>query len=176
MTEAEVRQRLSTYTEGFAALGVPTLKDRGYYYGSLWDFLLQEGVNFTDVKKAPRLMAPKMCFRNATSLTWDDPDLTYVEGVYIDPHSGFLPVHHAWVVTKDGTVIEPTLRWRPPKGRDRTGHGYFGVPFTTEFMTSRMVENKVYGLLDDWNFGYEMFRQKLDPKFVAQDIVSLVTA
>jgi hypothetical protein len=96
-------------------------------------FLLKYGEEF-DVNPTPdwvELMTPKMCFMNCFVLveeqrggllSEDIPELYYCEGYVLS--SGLpIPIHHAWCVQDDGTLIEPTL----PDRTDEEKVTYFGV-------------------------------------------------
>jgi len=69
--------------------------------------------------KGIRKMANQACFRNAWVLQDRRTGLSYAEGL---AEADFCPgtwIHHAWCVTDDGVVVDPT--WRHP------GLSYFGV-------------------------------------------------
>jgi hypothetical protein len=85
----------------------------------------------------------KGCFMNSFNLVMRNPGLTYVEGKC---HIGVLPIDHAWVITKDGRVIDPTLRQR--EGSRVTPHGYFGIPFTTDYIRKVALRSGYFGILD----------------------------
>jgi hypothetical protein len=82
---------------------------------------------------------PQNCYGNSTMLAVDDPDLTYVEGK-VTIHG--VPIDHAWCVTTEGVVIDPTLIDKGQVGC------YFGVPFLTSYVRRAVMTNKFYGLLD----------------------------
>jgi len=66
--------------------------------------------------------SPKQCYWNCQEIAFKRRNLTYVEGYAIAPQVS-IPVAHAWLLTREGDVIDPT--WNPP------GIIYIGVPFTT---------------------------------------------
>jgi hypothetical protein len=107
--------------------------------GSLKDYVAAYGEEFTaaplpvDVRPGK----PKECFKNASLLVLERPDLTYVEG--FATHYG-LSILHAWAVTADGTVIDPTWK-HPEKSR------YFGVQYDREKYLKHLWTAKVYGVL-----------------------------
>lgn len=75
---------------------------------------------------------------NASKLALDFPGcFTYCEGYA----AGIIPTLHAWVVTKFGTVIDPT--WED-------GTDYFGVPIKTSYLLKSMKRTGVYGVIDLW--------------------------
>jgi hypothetical protein len=65
-------------------------------------------------------MVPKQCFVNAARLVGRFRTLTYVEGYAY--REGLFPMHHAWAVDADRSVVDPT--WRDPELC-----AYWGVPF-----------------------------------------------
>lgn len=78
------------------------------------------------------------CYATAAHDVIRNPGLTYVEG-YINAH---IPIAHAWTVDSRGVVRDRTIR--PHDGIA----GYFGVPFSRDFLRECLLTNKVYGLLD----------------------------
>ncbi len=80
----------------------------------------------------------KMCYMNATQEAIHNPDRTYVEG-YITVHG--VPIAHAWTVDKTGQIYDPTIN------PDENISGYFGVPFSRDYLLKSTMKNKVYGLL-----------------------------
>lgn len=96
-------------------------------------FLLEYGEEF-EANPTPEWvepMTPKMCFMNCHTLAseWyggllgdDIAELFYCEG-YVYSSGLPIPIHHAWLIDANGTLIEPTLP-------DRTAEEeitYFGV-------------------------------------------------
>jgi hypothetical protein len=82
----------------------------------------------------------KQCYQNAMKLAQSSPDtLAYCEG-YALP-KGLFPVHHAWCVTQEGVVVDPT--WDTP------GSHYFGIALDTEFCWEWMVKTGYWGLLGE---------------------------
>lgn len=78
------------------------------------------------------------CFMNAT-LKAISKNLIYCEGYILVCG---IPIHHGWCVTKDGTVIDPTI-----DNNDGRVADYYGVPFTTDYLIEAAARNGVYGLL-----------------------------
>ena len=90
---------------------------------------------------------PQQCYMNATLLALRDSTVTYVEG-YV---SCVVPLQHAWCVTADGVVIDPTLgdaKLGSTAGTTDRISDYFGVPFRTDYLMKASTRNKRYGLLD----------------------------
>ena len=103
---------------------------------------------------------PKLCYMNASQAIMSDSSLTYVEG---SVHIGPLSIGHAWVVDKQGNVIDPTLKLTSGAINPR---GYFGVPFKSEYVMKTMAKTNVYGVISHTNrdiFGAkpETFRASL---------------
>jgi hypothetical protein len=94
----------------------------------------------------------KNCFQNAAQeILFGDTDLTYVEG-YAMSDIG-LPVHHAWLVTPDGTVIDNT--WTG-QSEVMPGSEYYGVAFNADWLRRRAARTKVWGVfqgqsVEDWD-------------------------
>jgi hypothetical protein len=114
-------------------------------------FMLENARNYAigpQTFSGPRGEA-KACFKNATHLALENPSLTYVEGKV-----GVLtPVDHAWCITPDGVVVDPTL----DKGNKGITDGtydriteYYGVPFHTDYLRKAIMKNGNYGLLDGY--------------------------
>lgn len=106
------------------------LRDHGQH------FKLGEKVRPEGMKK----MEDKMCFRNCAELS--SGTLTYCEG-FVVPDFIDLPIHHAWLVGRDGVVIDPT--WKT------LGVEYFGLHFSRKFLLTRLLKQGTYGLLDNSN-------------------------
>jgi hypothetical protein len=104
----------------------------------LYNFIVTHGKIYQPSKrpKGIRKQAYQECFKNASLLSLDRDDLTYVEGYACD----YFPTLHAWCVDKKGCVIDTT--WKNPEEC-----AYFGVPFKTDFLLDTLLEEKVYGLI-----------------------------
>lgn len=85
----------------------------------------------------------KACFMNAYKMATSDHSLIYVEG---KTDIGPLVIEHAWVITKDGSVIDPTLTLESKSGI--YPRGYFGIPFKTDYIMKVALRSGVYGVLD----------------------------
>ena len=106
-------------------------------------FMLTEGREFPvgpQTYDGPRMEA-KQCYANAAHLAIWNKKLTYCEGQVMT----IMPLDHAWCIDEDGVVVDPTLA---TDGRVGDIHGYFGVPFRTDYLKRALTVNKVYGLLD----------------------------
>lgn len=95
-----------------------------------------------------RRRAKHQCFKNAGEAALYGPH-TYVEG-YISVYG--VPMLHAWLVSDEGRLIDPTLRplmGKPDKpGEPPPVREYFGVAFRREYIERVVIcENKVWGIL-----------------------------
>lgn len=79
----------------------------------------------------------RACYQNAFNLAQDHPELIYCEG-FAKPANLF-PIHHAWCVTADGEVVDPT--W------PELDTNYFGIPLQSQFVTDYVLESGMYGVL-----------------------------
>src|SRR5882757_4091098 len=109
---------------------------------SIHNFVLVNGQSFPttpDTFSGPRMEA-KMCFMNATHLALAKSAMIYCEG-YVEIYG--IAINHAWCVSQQGKVIDPTMTQEP---NDRIGE-YYGIPFKTDYLQKSIVKNGYYGLL-----------------------------
>ena len=114
-------------------------------YGSmnamLYVYVLHRGRLF-DAGELPatvRRGTSGQCFQNAAELVMKEPEkYAYVEGYAM----GIMPVHHAWCVTRDGSVIDPT--WT-----DSKESAYFGIPMNMRFVAETVLNNGVWGVFGE---------------------------
>lgn len=83
-------------------------------------------------------MERNQCFRNSFDVAQENDGYTYVEG-FAFSRSLPIPFAHAWVLDREGRVIE--LTWDDP------GREYFGIPFRTGFVTNIVWQSGYYGML-----------------------------
>ena len=104
-------------------------------------YLEKHGQEYTAAPKPKGIKkgVMKQCYMNATKLAISKRELTYVEGLAYTPKLGPMAVAHAWVVDKEGKVIDNT--WDEPETCQ-----YFGVPVPTSRLEMWMVKTKVYGI------------------------------
>jgi len=84
----------------------------------------------------------KQCYRNTSLMVMENPDLDYAEGwaTHPDVVGGQLAFQHAWGVTKDGKVVDPT--WQHPEKAS-----YFGIRYDREKYLKYLYKAKLYGVL-----------------------------
>jgi hypothetical protein len=93
------------------------------------------------------------CYKNACHLAIEDPTLTYVEGKVA---TCGIAIDHAWCINWDGIVIDPTLEAARADDTFTRVHGYFGVPFRTDYLRKAALTNGHYGLLDIMSAPYTL--------------------
>ena len=144
-----IRDRIQQEADMWRQMQAPAL---------LQTFILNLGQEYKAAPFSGTRMTPKECFSNAAQLsTRRHKELTYVEG-YGWRNSLPLLIHHAWCVTADGTVVDPT--WSEPEECQ-----YFGIPFTQEKLWEELTRLKFYGLFDTPNRGYNVeLMIRMDPK------------
>lgn len=84
--------------------------------------------------------APRECYKNASLLVMGHPELTYAEGFAKSDRTGEMVFQHAWAVTKDGVVVDPT--WDTPEKNE-----YFGVRYERAAYLKYLYTAKIYGVL-----------------------------
>lgn len=77
------------------------------------------------------------CYANAGELAIQSPELVYMEGFAHGPVP--VPVHHAWLVSPTGEVIDPTWGESPQAQ-------YYGVAYTTEFLLAQVEKQGCWGI------------------------------
>lgn len=104
----------------------------------------------------------KECFSNAgRHLLGGRPRAEGVRGVYYAEGyaHAIIPIHHAWLVTADGRVLDPTWHGQPLGGREGERHGetrvglalgraYMGVAFSTEALCAKLAKSRTWGMFD----------------------------
>lgn len=88
------------------------------------------------VEKGP----DRECYRNASLLVMTHPEYDYAEGFAKVEELPELTFMHAWAVTKDGTVVDPT--WRKPEMSQ-----YFGVRYDRAAYLKYLYRAEIYGVL-----------------------------
>jgi hypothetical protein len=140
---ATIKQFLETHIERLRSHGVNHCGINGYF--CIMDFILQHG----------RVWNPgticwgkgKMnCFRHASKAALRNRDYTYVEGYA----SLLIPVHHAWLLDRNGAVIETT--W------PHMGSAYYGIPFRADWVRMQQRESDHLSIIDQWTTDWKTMR------------------
>jgi len=128
-------------------------------YLCMEEFVLKEGQMFNNIlTELPDDISrgtPKMCFQNCMHvIAWpnDVSNYFYCEGYAL---GSVLPMLHAWLVTPEGKVVDPT--WPEP------GAEYFGVVFKGSWARRQTLKQESYGLLDAWTSGWPLLKG-IDPE------------
>lgn len=99
---------------------------------------------------------PRKCYQNAALLAMHHPEkYIYVEGIA----HGIIATEHAWCVTTDGQVVDPT--WKSPENC-----AYLGIPIAPEFLRRCTLESGYWGI----------FTGQQSPEFYAAPVSSMVHA
>lgn len=111
--------------------------------------LLKNGEDFNNISpetfKHKDHGPQKKCFMNAGRAAMAG------QGIYCEGYTTYqgVPMEHAWIITgEDRKVKDLTLKSQAGVG------GYFGIPFTTEFLTKITMRTRKWGLL-----GHETYHQ-----------------
>jgi hypothetical protein len=145
-TPPDVEAMLEKHRGGPVSLARPMIfmgGDTSLHQKEIGDYLEKHGQEF-EAAPLPDGVArrdPGQCYLNATGLILAHQELDYAEGIAyasnLPKEMGFL---HAWGVTKDGKVVDPT--WdNPEKAR------YFGVRYDRAKYLSHIMKTEVYGVL-----------------------------
>lgn len=124
---AELIEEIKSHVEQFAAL------ERSFGPSIA---VLKYGSSFKPLAGRPRwlnLGQARDCFNNATAYAAVRDDVLYAEGYALEPELP-LPVQHAWLVDRQGNVMDPT--WK-----DTRDHAYFGIAFKQEFVREQLSKN-----------------------------------
>jgi hypothetical protein len=141
-----IEQFLATMAEMVASMNNTRIGD----YHSIMEFVLKNGTPFNRIGKRPKSIRKGRrgyCFANAARLSLNCEHLTYCEGYA----TGIIPVMHAWCVTKNGTVIDPT--WND-------GNAYYGVQIKRSYLMHSMYEYGGYGVIDIWKHQWPILKEK----------------
>ena len=110
----------------------------------LLDLLLARGQFFEHAPRPTHVekLADKECFSNALTLARDSQGLHYCEGFA----TSIIPVLHAWCVTDEGVVVDPT--WH--EDHDRTLI-YFGLAMDLGKVMARVIRQGCYGIMANFD-------------------------
>lgn len=124
--------------------------------------LFDHGRGFTEIAPCPaglRARLPRQCFRNASFAAIEQGSVyTYCEGYALMPDTG-APAEHAWIVGRDGRIIDPSWPDVTDAGR------YWGILFATGFLKMQIARKLYSGVLWDAEtvamlIGNDDFRRK----------------
>lgn len=100
---------------------------------------------------------PKECFRNSTLAVADNPSrLVYCEGLAWSEGDDS-PYEHAWVITHDEEVIDPTWHDLLPNRK----FGYWGIPFKWDFVRETCLRHKTFGVVNVWEENYPLLKGRV---------------
>lgn len=144
----------STHQQQLAAVQTNPLAHPSIVAGMEWNvrqepfkqYIAAYGEQFTSDGMLPadvKAGEPNQCYRNASLLVMERPDLTYAEGFFEDKKIPGLAIWHAWAVSADGKVIDPTLGGQPA-AKDGT---YFGVKYDRAAYLKYLYTAKIYGVI-----------------------------
>lgn len=118
---------LRTFLEERATLVRQLYPDRDWKYAGFEELVLNCGIEMeaNPLPKNINFGLSQACYWNCQQLAFKRKSLIYVEGYALDPEISF-PIAHAWLITKDKKVIDPT--WK-------TSNSYYlGIPFSTQWV------------------------------------------
>jgi hypothetical protein len=99
---------------------------------------------------------PKQCYANAAkglfAALGRGEEIRYAEGYAISKTGLPLPIQHAWLVDKEGRVLDPT--WQ-----DHRDYLYYGIVFDTDFVLDMLEET---GLVPGLLVNPSLMRSHLD--------------
>lgn len=120
---------------------------------SMADFIIKFGQHFKPYifPKKYNMGKQKQCYKNIFNLLVEDVKLIPVIGYAMS----YIPLPHAWCVTENGNVIDPTWDY----DRYTWGKEYFGIPFKRKFILSQYMEKEyAYNIIDDYKNNYPLMR------------------
>ncbi len=105
-----------------------------------WNFMLDHATAFNNIdwERSKDISSVyqcqgRMCFKNAVRVAMVDKSLRYCEGLA----TAIIPTEHAWLLDKDGVVIDPT--WCLLK--ERYHPDYFGIVIPVQFAAKHYASN-----------------------------------
>jgi hypothetical protein len=118
-------------------------------HASFAEFLLAHGREFRIPPAREDGLNNKTCYANAQRLVGEHPrKLIYCEGLAVPARTGS-PVDHAWCVSRQGWVLDPT--WDD-------GLAYFGVPIKLSFVLASQGHRTECSIIDNWEHGYPIYQ------------------
>lgn len=147
-----IRQYLESVAEMHASFHKTAPED--FLYISMEEFLLKNGrewpVSAAQVFPGAYHAFPQQCFDNSYRLARMKKGYRYVEGIAMS----IIPTHHAWVVTADGEVLDPTWVHHTNHG---VGSEYFGVEIPLPVMKQVRHKNNLAAFYN--HRGLTLFRE-----------------
>lgn len=139
------------------AMQPPGTKIMGGFNFKKW--LLKNGEAFGERVKLPgvKMRQIKECYKNSFQAlmdgTVDRDEWFYTEGIVV---TADLPIEieHAWLSNRKGEVLDLTLREERLDGKPREQVGYYGIPFSFDYLLERTLKTGYYGILAG-QYGYE---------------------
>jgi hypothetical protein len=123
-------------------------------------FFLNHGRAFAKYVPRPDWVepgTPKECYRNSFLAAITKPNLlVYCEGLAW-PDDGDSPCEHAWVITHDQEVIDPT--WHDLTLIRKVE--YWGIPFKWEFVADTVKRTGTYGVVGNWEEDYPLLNGRI---------------
>lgn len=161
---------LEEYLRNMSQMRRRLLVPEGFKYACFEEFVLRTGRQFSKYLPRPKWVKKgiiKECFSNCfREVSVHSKKLIYCEGYAV---GSVIPVHHAWLSTLDGEVIDPTWHDREISNEKTE---YWGIPFDWQFVLQTALRTKYYGVLDNWHENYPLLRGEvseeifLDPKIL----------
>jgi hypothetical protein len=156
MTKKKARTDIEDFLTAITMLqnSTPDGKDRP----SVEKFILENGRYFKPAPLPRNIPHGDIhsCFENAFLLAVKNKTkYFYCEGYAT---TGLLPTLHAWGVTADGKVIDPT--WCPDGSNEKME--YFGIAFDWDYITKQFKSMKHFGLINDAKRKWPLLRGEKD--------------
>ena len=160
-------EQLKSFLEQQAQFARKVRPNRGWKYGGFEELVLDCGVemSFSPLPENIERGLPRNCYYNCFQLLKENLDLTYCEGYALHPGLP-LPLIHAWLIDKDGKLIETT--W------DICDAAYLGIPFNTkwfiELLRSRNREDCLAVFESNYMEQYSLLKEGLPDDAIARII------
>lgn len=152
ITNPEVHMYLDTpivQTMLMMMRGSPKIGD---YYG-VYHFLLEHGRYFVNEQRDVQYGPKQQCYFTSQNDIVMNPNLLYVEGCVVATPRLPVPIGHGWNITRDGSVIDRTLR--------ETTAEYWGVVFMRDYVIDGLVgRNAAIALIDNWREDFPLLRDE----------------
>lgn len=158
---------LTEYLTAMADTMMDVRQRDDFKYCSYEELVLVEGQYFAAPERLRppgfRKMRDKRCYSNSVnalvSFGFKEQGYRYCEGF---ASGGIIPVMHAWLVSPDGQVVDPT--WR-------SATEYHGVVIETTWLFEQLLKNGYHGIMsEDWRNDFALLRHGFpaEARFVAE--------